>query len=492
MTEAKLDEIEKLVWENVPDTKTTLTVTGKLGSGIQITNSDNKGYVRIVLENKEERSTDIHTYILMMKKIVDSCVPDAKVSVDNGGFDNLIAYISGGGGYGLTLTGEDINTLYSEAVRIKEFLEKDPMILNVSMDTSFDKYQAIVKTSNDYLSSIGLTAYEAGMTSAVIFNGVDVGIYTDEKGDRHDIKLTSDVTDKPFDETTLSGLKIVSQSGRTVSFDAVSDLEVKNTISQINHTDRANTITISCSTSTTDTTKINSRFRAYMEENPLKPGITEASGGMMKLIEETIPLFVTAMAIAVFLVYTVMVYQFERFNQPILILITIPFCFIGVALGLLSFGNTINIMSALGIVSLIGTAVNNGIILIDRFNLTVGIKQSDVLIQRGEVVDADNLPEGRRNLEEDTEILNESIIESCQSRLKSILMTSLTTMFGVVPMAIGKGEGAEMYAPMGQAIAGGLLATTVISLFVMPVLYYLLERSHLKKIYKEKTRRING
>lgn len=492
MTEAKLDEIEKLVWENVPDTKTTLTVTGKLGSGIQITNSDNKGYVRIVLENKEERSTDIHTYILMMKKIVDACVPDAKVSVDNGGFDNLIAYISGGGGYGLTLTGEDINTLYSEAVRIKEFLEKDPMIMNVSMDTSFDKYQAIVKTSNDYLSSIGLTAYEAGMTSAVIFNGVDAGIYTDEKGDRHDIKLTSDVTDKPFDETTLSGLKIVSQSGRTVSFDAVSDLEVKNTISQINHTDRANTITISCSTSTTDTTKINSRFRAYMEENPLKPGITEASGGMMKLIEETIPLFVTAMAIAVFLVYTVMVYQFERFNQPILILITIPFCFIGVALGLLSFGNTINIMSALGIVSLIGTAVNNGIILIDRFNLTVGIRQSDVLIQRGEVVDADNLPEGRRSLEEDTEILNESIIESCQSRLKSILMTSLTTMFGVVPMAIGKGEGAEMYAPMGQAIAGGLLATTVISLFVMPVLYYLLERSHLKKIYKERTRRING
>ncbi|MCR5731421.1 MAG: efflux RND transporter permease subunit [Sphaerochaetaceae bacterium] len=492
MTEAKLDEIEKLVWENIPDTKTTLTVTGKIGSGVQITNSDNKGYVRIVLENKEERSTDIHTYILQMKKIVDERVPDAKVSVDNGGFDNLIAFISGGGGYGLTLTGSDMNTLYSEACRIKEYLENDPMVMNVTMDTSFDKYQAIVKTSNDYLSSIGLTAYEAGMTSAVVFNGVDTGIYTDEYGDRYNIRLKSDVTDKPFDETTLSNLKIVSQSGSVVSYDAVSDLEVKNAVSQINHTDRANTITINCSTSTTDTTKINSRFRAYMAENPLAPGITESAGGMMKLIEDTIPLFVTAMAIAVFLVYTVMVYQFERFNQPLLILVTIPFCLIGVAIGLLAFGSTINILSALGIVSLIGTAVNNGIILIDRFNLTVGIKQGEVLRKRGEIVDADNLPEGRRSLEEDTDILNDSIVESCQSRLKSILMTSLTTMFGVVPMAIGKGEGAEMYAPMGQAIAGGLLATTVISLFVMPVLYYILERSHLKRIYKEKARRING
>jgi len=488
MTERRLDEIEKLVWENIPDTKTTLAVAGKIGSGVQLTTDDNKGYVRVVLTNKEERTTDIHTYILQIKKIIDARIPDAKASVTNGGFDNLIAYISGGGGYGITLTGENMDTLYREATRLKEYFESDPMVMNVTMDTSYDKYQAVIKTSNDYLSSIGLTAYEAGMTSAVLFNGVDAGIYTDAKGNRHDIRLESDVTDRPFDETTLSNLKIVSQSGRRVSYDAISDLEVKNTVSQINHTDRANTISINCTTSTTDTTKINARFRAYMEANPLAPGVTEKAGGMMKLIEDTIPLFVKAMLIAVFLVYTIMVYQFERFNQPLLILLTIPFCFIGVAIGLLAFGNTINILSALGIVSLIGTAVNNGIILIDRMNMTVGIKQTIALEQRGERVDADNRPEGRRSLKEDTEILRESIVESCQSRLKSILMTSLTTMFGVVPMAIGKGEGAEMYAPMGQAIAGGLLATTVISLFVMPVLYYMLERRHLKKIYRRARR----
>ncbi len=488
MTESRLDEIEKLVWENVPDTKTTLTVTGKIGSGVQLTTDDNKGYVRVVLTNKEDRSTDIHTYILEMKKIIDARIPDAKASVANGGFDNLIAYISGGGGYGITLTGENMESLYSEAVRLKNYFENDPMVMTVNMDTSFDKYQAIVDTSDDYLSSLGITAYEAGMTSAILFNGVDAGIYTDEHGERNNIRLQSDVTDRPFDENTLSDLKIVSQSGRKVSFDAVSDLKVKNTVSQINHTDRANTISINCTTSTTDTTKINSRFRAYLAENPLQDGITEKAGGMMKLIEDTIPLFARAMAIAVFLVYTIMVYQFERFDQPMLILITIPFCFIGVAIGLLAFGNTINILSALGIVSLIGTAVNNGIILIDRMNMTVGIKQTKVLQERGEIVDADNRPEGRRTLAEDKEILNESIVESCESRLKSILMTSLTTMFGVVPMAIGTGEGAEMYAPMGQAIAGGLLATTVISLFVMPVLYYVLEAGQLKRTYKEKAK----
>ena len=99
--------------------------------------------------------------------------------------------------------------------------------------------------------------------------------------------------------------------------------------------------------------------------------------------------------------------------------------------------------------------------------------------------DEDTVIEGRLSYDEERQILSSSIVESAQNRLKSILMTTLTTMMGVVPMAVATGEGSEIYACLGQAIAGGLFATTVISLFVLPVIYYTLERWKLRKTYSK-------
>jgi HAE1 family hydrophobic/amphiphilic exporter-1 len=126
------------------------------------------------------------------------------------------------------------------------------------------------------------------------------------------------------------------------------------------------------------------------------------------------------------------------------------------------FGSTLSLISLMAVIALAGVVVNNGIILIDYINL----------------LRKQNLDEGKI---ENTESLTQTIITGSASRVRPILMTTLTTMLGVVPMAMAKGEGAEIYAPLGQAISGGLLTSTIITLFIIPVLYFITEKKNIKQ-----------
>jgi HAE1 family hydrophobic/amphiphilic exporter-1 len=168
---------------------------------------------------------------------------------------------------------------------------------------------------------------------------------------------------------------------------------------------------------------------------------------------------VLILAIAIFLVYTVMVIQFEHFVQPMLIMSAIPFTMIGISGGLLLFGSSLNIVSLLGIIALAGVVVNNAIVLIDYINL---------------LRNRYKMP------------LDEAIISGAASRLKPILMTTLTTLLGVFPLALGMGEGSEIYAPLGQSIFGGLFSSTFITLFFIPVVYRIVEKRNEQRRNEQK------
>jgi HAE1 family hydrophobic/amphiphilic exporter-1 len=184
------------------------------------------------------------------------------------------------------------------------------------------------------------------------------------------------------------------------------------------------------------------------------PGASWELGGSAAEMFSSFRSLIVVLCAAVFLVYAVMVIQFERFAQPLLIMSSIPFTMIGITGGLLLFRSSLNIVSLLGIIALAGVVVNNAIVLIDYINLL------------------------RREYQKP---LEEAVIEGAVSRFKPILMTTLTTLLGIIPLALGGGEGAEIYAPLGQSIFGGLFSSTFITLFFIPVSYVLLE--------KRKTRR---
>jgi len=491
-TREKAAMAERLVRSQVPEIQSAVFITGQSQKSLLGSASPHSAYGKIVLVPVKERKRDIHDIILELQESLSAAIPDATVEVTNGGFDKLVGYATGGGGYGLTLVSEDLDLLYETAIKIEDELKTDPSVMTTYIDTSFDTNTLVIDMSHEYMNSLGITSYEAGVTTAVLFQGVDAGRFTNKAdGKRYDIRLSSDITDKPVTMESISDIRVVSLSGTPVSFANLSNVDVQQSISRINHSDRAKTITVSANLVSEDTSTVSNHMEAWLAKNPLPAGVSSKAGGIMELIGDSIPPMMTALAIALFMVYVVMVLQFERFRQPLLIMATVPFCIIGVVLGLLAFGSTMSLVALLGVISLGGVVVNNGIILIDYVNLLRDQRRAKRLADsRGESLVADE-EQGfvvekalSLGLEGETELLRTCVADGSSSRIRPIFMTTLTTMLGVVPMAVATGEGAEIYAPLGQAIAGGLLTSTLITLFLIPVLYFITERRRIVKFYR--------
>ena len=487
-TEAVMQKAESILIENVPELKTDVVYSGKSIEVFSFSATKNQGGIHAVLVPVAERDRDIHEIILDMQHRLSAEIPDAKINVKNGGFDYLVGYISGGGGYGLTLVGNDSRELYQEADRIRNFLLTDPEVISASVNSSFDARTSVIDASYEYMSSLGIPAYEAAMSSAILFNGVDAGTFLDQESDeRYDIKLTSDASERPVDESLLSSLKIKTQAGSTVSFSEIAELTEEQTLSSINHSDRALTITVSAQLTGESTSGVTRRVNEYLRENPLQNGITTETGGIGELLEESMGPIMRALVIALFLVYMVIVLIYERFDQPFMIMLTVPFCVIGVVVSLAVFGSSMNMVSIMGIISLTGMVVNNGIIMVDYINQLERQNRLDAAKAASiEVDDADRVLIGFMSFDDEIKHLKENVRVGTSSRLRPILMSALTTILGVIPMAVATGEGAEVYAPLGQVIMGGLTTSTFITLFLMPVLYFVLERHRIRKFMRRK------
>ena len=476
-THEKMLIAQDLLYQYVPEIDNVVIYEGQ-GDTANFTSvsTPHVTYTHVVLVPVSERKRNVREIMLQIQEIWAAVLPDSKVSVQNGGFDKLVGYVSDGGGYGITLISEDLDVLYETAVKIKEHLEADPEVVTAKLDTDFDTSTMVIDMSQEYLSSLGITSYEAGITSAILFQGMDCGRYKDiESGNRYDLRITSNITDQNITSDTISNLHIVTQNGQSVSFANLSDIKVEKSISQINHSDRAKKITITASLVGEDTSGVAQRVNQFIAANPLPNGVHSKAGGIMALIGDMITPMISALIIAIFLVYTVMVIQFERFRQPLLIMVTIPFCFIGVVAGLLMFGSTLNLLSLLGLISLAGVVVNNGIILVDYINQLRKQRQEDLAKAKG-YQDKDGDWHIDLKEEEAEELLKTSVLDGAASRIKPIFITTLTTLLGDIPMALAKGEGSELYASMGQAIAGGLLTSTLITLILIPVIYYMSEK----------------
>ncbi len=484
-TRKAMDRIESIVIDMTPELKTDVVYSGKdMGAVSQA--KKNEGAMHAVLVPVKDRDRDIHVIMRELQEALSSQVPDATVSVTNGGFDRLINLVSNGGGYGLTLIGEDSDVLYSEAERIEEELLTYPEVMTVSINATNDTKTAVINGTYDYLTSLGVPAQEAGLTAAILFYGTDIGKYTDESTDsRYDIHLYSDVQDESLTEDRLNDIKITSLAGATIPLGNVTTLTLDESLSQINHDDRANSLSISATLTTESTDSVTKKINAYLEANPLSSGVSTKTSGLGDLVESSLTPLLEALLVAIFLVYLVMVAVFERFDQPFLILLLFPFCIIGAVLALTIFNSSMSIVSILGIVSLVGMLVNNGIVIADYANLARRQDREALLKEKGIYFDEYTETLGLLTIEEEQEILDKETAEGTASRLRAILMTTLTTVLGVIPMAVAKGEGAEIYAPLGQVIMGGLATSTILTLYMMPVYYYLLEKWKLRRAYRK-------
>lgn len=498
MTEAKMKQAEAIIRREVPEIENMAVYSGQSPNIGQVgAQAMRLGYAHIILPPADQRERKINQIILSLQKTLSEEMVDCVVKVKNGGFDYLLAYLSEGGGYQVSLVGTDVNLLYKTALDLENEMRSLPEVVTTTIDTNFDSVNVMLDMSRRHLNSLGISSYEAGIVSRILFSGLEAGKMTDAaSGKRYDINLTSDASDQPITEDLLSKLTIKTIGGDFVSFAGLGDYKVENTINAIKHRNRMKSVSVSASLVGDDTSGVNNAMNAYLKEHPLPDGVETVGVGTMKLITDSLGQMVSVLIIGVFLVYMVMVIQFERFRQPFIIMMSIPFAVIGVITGLLSFGSNLNLISVVAVISLAGVVVNNAIILIDYMNLLRDRKRAAWLHKVDEsVVDTpdstvthDDGFDKFIGTDKEIQMLRESVTEGGSSRLRPILMTTLTTMFGVFPMAMSFGAGAELYAPVGQAIFGGLLTSTLVTLFLIPVVYYAME----KKSIIRKARRLGG
>ncbi len=445
-TYEKVKRVQELLDDSIPEIEHSTFFTGFSNEFARSYSTANRAYAKIILVDSGERERGIKEIIAALQKEIIETIPDVDVVVENGGFDKLMAIASGGSGFQIELYGNDLDNLFVASEYVREVLEADPQIHKATLNIQEDQESLITDLALDHMGRLGISAQEAAFTSRILFNGIDIGTFTDSQDRDYPIRLKSELATEPMTLSTLEQISIPSMQGAPISFESFSETHIDTSVSTINHTNRMKSIIITGYSISDDTTSIRANMEEYLDSGSIDPSIQWKISGTSSLLSESFSTLLLVLLVAVFLVYMVMVIQFERFVQPLIIMASIPFCFIGVILGLLLFGSDLSLIAFLGIIALAGIVVNNAIVLIDRMNHG---KEKD---------------------------LNERIINGATTRLRPVLMTTLTTFFGVLPMAMSSGGGSEIYAPLGQAIAGGLITSTLITLILIPVLYAIISK----------------
>ncbi len=238
------------------------------------------------------------------------------------------------------------------------------------------------------------------------------------------------------------------ESQRPVTLEAVATVNVARGPAEIRRVAQERVAIITANIAYGDLGAAAASAAGIIDSIPIPPGISASVSGQSEEMQESFTSMQFALALAIFLVYLVMASQFESLIHPFVILFTIPLALVGAVLALFVTGTTINIVAFIGVIMLAGIVVNNAIVLVDLIN--------QLRAQGKDRFDA--------------------IMEAGTARLRPILMTSLTTALGLLPMALGFGEGSEVRTPMAITVIGGLLVSTLLTLIVIPVVYSLLDR----------------
>jgi HAE1 family hydrophobic/amphiphilic exporter-1 len=237
-------------------------------------------------------------------------------------------------------------------------------------------------------------------------------------------------------------------SERPVRLSAVAEVISTRGPSEIHRADQERVAVVSANLRYGDLGSAVAEVQTMLAAKPLAAGLRPTIGGQNEELQASINSLVFALGLAIFLVYLVMASQFESLLHPFVIMFTIPLALVGAVLALKLSGNALSIVVFIGLILLAGIVVKNAIVLIDKVN----------------------------QLREEGVPKHEAIQQGAHSRLRPIIMTTLTTLFGFLPLAIGGGDGAEVRAPMAITVIGGLLVSTLLTLLVIPVVYDLLDR----------------
>jgi HAE1 family hydrophobic/amphiphilic exporter-1 len=442
-TEARARQVDAILRE-MPEVRYTLTT-------INTGNAAGRNYASVFvrLVDRKDRSRSVDQLSLPLRQRLQQV---AGITVTHVG---LLDAIGGNKPISLSIQGTDIAELQRLTTTLMARIAAVPGLVDLDTSMKPPKPTVVVDVKRDAASDLGLSVGSITSTLRALVAGQTVGDWRAANDQTYDVKvrLAPEARNNPDDLArlglVLGGNAAVAADGsmRTVRLGQVA--EVRNGLgpTQINRRDLNRESELSANTSGRALGEVSADIRRILDATPLPPGYSYRFGGSTKDMQESFGYAISALVMGVVFIYMILASQFRSFLQPLALMSSLPLTLIGVVGALLLWRSTLNMFSVIGVIMLMGLVTKNAILLVD---FAIRARQ-------------DGMDRGA------------ALLLAARVRLRPILMTTLAMIFGMLPLALALTEGSEQRAPMGQAVIGGVITSSLLTLVVVPVIYCWLD-----------------
>lgn len=451
-TEALVKRVEDVVRDVVKPEDLNL-IMSNIGStpgfsSIYTSNSaTHTAFVQVGL--KENHRIGSYAYMDMVRERLRKEVPEVSTYFQSGGLVDAIVNQGLPTPIDIQISGSNLASMRAIAEHIAGQLRDVKGISDVLIPQDIDAPALKIDVDRVRAAELGLSQKEivSNVITAATSNAMIAPSYWVDPVSGNDYLMTVQYFDRSI--KNLSDLKSIplrsGNSAEVTTLDSVASIRQISAPTEIDHYQLRRTIDVYVATSGEDLSRVTAAIKSILANEHLPGGERIALHGSVQNMYSSFSSFSTGLLLSTLLVYLVLVAQFSSFVDPLLILLAIPTGLAGVVVTLFATGTTLNIMSLMGVVMMIGIVVSNSILIV----------------------------EFTRQLMRDGVPLQQAVREASRTRLRPILMTSLATIIGLIPMALKLGEGSEAYAPLARSIVGGLTASVATTIFVVPLAFYL-------------------
>jgi len=437
-TEAVVNEIDQRLkkFEDIIDV--SYVNIGGSNNGIMAGSKNTASYM-IKLVGPSDRDMTTDEFVAEISDLV-SDIPGAEITVSQNDYE-----MSTGSPITISISGDNLDVLKDLSQQVVWMLEEIEGTLNVESTVEEGSPEVQVVVNRDLASAYGLSYQQIMNEINVAFNGQVATLYK-EGGHEYDVRVTLPDSQKQS-VRDLEAFVVRNNQGENIPLSAVAELKIVQGPSQIMRNNQERTINVTSDVMGRDLGTVSQEIEEKLEQLHLPDGYEISIGGEVETMMESFIQLALVLALGIFLVYMVMAVQFESFSYPLIIMFSVPTMAIGIVLGLLITGLPFSLPAFIGVIMLAGIVVNNGILLVEYINIL-----------------------RRQDMER-----MEAIMEAGKSRLRPILMTTLTTVLGMIPLALAIGEGAENQQPMAVVVVFGLTSSTIFTLVFVPVMYVVID-----------------
>ncbi|MCP9438490.1 MAG: efflux RND transporter permease subunit [Nitrospira sp.] len=455
-TARQVEEVERVLRETIPshELETIVSSTGVLTQGRASLFNPNSGphtsWIQVYLSSPDKRTRNQVEIMNDVRPKVANLFPGVAMYFDPGGLIKRVTSFGSQKAVDVEIYGYDFEQARTVIGRVKEIMERTPGLADIEPSREENYPEVNVIVDREKAALLGVT--EADVANTVLFslngNGqTDPIIYTDpQNGNEYFISAWL-AEEHRNDLTDLENILVRSKAGPPVLLKNVASLRLNAGPIKIDRKSFQRVVHITANPTTRPLGDIAADLESAFASLQLPAGFSVKLAGQIEQQRETFQGLLFASVLALVLVYMVMAAQFKSLVDPLIIMFSVPMGFPGVILMLFLTETTLSTTSMMGVIMMLGIVVSNGVLLVDYTN---------VLRRRGRS-------------------LHDAVVAASRTRLRPILMTSLATVFGLLPMAIGFGTGAETNAPLARAVVGGLSVSTLLTLFLIPTMYVLLE-----------------